>query len=225
MPAPLALLEGSKHRLTLGNDAYKRVSGGGRDVPGLTPAAAFPELAGTGIFALHDRVDATGEPWAAPETLVRYDRDGTGVQDTWFDLRFEPVRDGGGRVVGFLHFAVDVTDQVRARREVERLLAGSEAANAQLADANARLQAQGAELAAQAEALQATAAELEERTEAADRARAEADDARRAAEHAAGSRPAGADGYCSRPRMGAGGHRPNLRRPCAPPRAARGAGA
>jgi signal transduction histidine kinase len=135
-PAPLALLEGPELRFALVNDAYKRVSGGGRDVTGLTPRTAFPELAGSGIHELFDQVYATGEPWVGPETLVRYDRDGTGVQDTWFDLRFEPVRDAGGRVVGVFNFAVDVTDQVRARRQTERLLADAQAARAEAEAAN-----------------------------------------------------------------------------------------
>jgi PAS domain S-box-containing protein len=135
-PAPLALLEGSELRFALVNDAYKRVSGGGRDVTGLTPRTAFPELAGSGIHELFDHVYQSGEPWLGPETLVRYDRDGTGVQDTWFDLRFEPVRDAGGRVAGVFNFAVDVTDQVRARRQTERLLADAQAARAEAEAAN-----------------------------------------------------------------------------------------
>ena len=129
-PAPLSLLVGPEHRFELVNEAYKRVSGGGRDVTGLTPPEAFPELAGSGIYELFDRVYGTGEPWDGPETLCRYDRDGTGVIDTWFNLRFEPVRDADGRVTAILNFAVDVTEQVRARREVERLLADSERARA-----------------------------------------------------------------------------------------------
>jgi len=134
-PAPLAFLEGSEHRHTLVNDAYKRVTGGGRDVTGLTPPEAFPELAGSGIYELFDRVYATGEPWDGPETHLRLDRDGTGVMDTWFNLRFEPVRAAGldgavGPVAGVLSFAVDVTEQVRARREVERALGESERARA-----------------------------------------------------------------------------------------------
>ena len=141
MPAPLALLVGPEHRFTLVNDAFKRVSGGGRDVTGLTPPEAFPELAGSGIYELFDRVYATGEPWDGPETLVRYDRDGTGVQDTWFNLRFEPVRDAEGRVMAILNFAVDVTDQVRARRQVERLLAERERSAAALAASEARFRA------------------------------------------------------------------------------------
>jgi PAS domain S-box-containing protein len=117
------------------------VSGGGRDVTGLTPPEAFPELAGSGIYELFDRVYETGEPWDGPETLCRYDRDGTGVIDTWFNLRFEPVRDGDGRVYALLNFAVDVTEQVRARREVERMLAESERARAEVEAAGARAEA------------------------------------------------------------------------------------
>jgi PAS domain S-box-containing protein len=135
-PAPLALVEGPEHRFTLVNEAYKRVSGGGRDVTGLTPRAAFPELTGSGIHELFDQVYATGEPWEGPETPVRYDRDGTGVQDTWFNLRLEPVRDAQGEVIGVFNFAVDVTDQVLARREVERHLADAEAARREAEAAN-----------------------------------------------------------------------------------------
>jgi PAS domain S-box-containing protein len=149
-PGPLALLEGPEHRFALVNEAYKRISGGGRDVTGLTPPEAFPELAGSGIYELFDRVYETGEPWDGPETLVRYDRDGTGVQDTWFDLRFEPLRDAQGRVTAVFNFAVDVTEQVRARREVEGLLAESERARAEAEQARgeadaARRVAQAAE--------------------------------------------------------------------------------
>jgi PAS domain S-box-containing protein len=138
-PAPLALLVGPEHRFELVNTAYRRISGGGRDVTGLTPPEAFPELAGSGLYALYDRVYETGEPWNGPETLCRYDRDGTGVIDTWFDLRLEPVRDANGRVFAILNFAVDVTEQVRTRHAVERLLADSERARAEAEAARAAL--------------------------------------------------------------------------------------
>jgi PAS domain S-box-containing protein len=130
MPAPVALHMGPEHRFTIVNDAFRRVSGG-RDVTGITPREAFPELAGQGILERFDQVYATGEPWVAYETYVRYDRRGTGVEDTWFDLRFQPVRDTQGRVVGVLNYSLDVTDQVCARREVEEALAQSEAARAE----------------------------------------------------------------------------------------------
>ena len=129
-PTPMALLVGPEHRLDLVNDAYRRVSGGGRDVTGLTFREAFPELEGQPFFDIQDRVYATGEPWAAAAVLVRYDRLGAGVEDAYFDLRYEPVRDAEGRVFALLNYGVDVTEQVRARRQVEGLLAAERAARA-----------------------------------------------------------------------------------------------
>jgi signal transduction histidine kinase/PAS domain-containing protein len=136
-PVPMALHDGPEHRYVLVNDAYRRVSGG-RDVTGLTLREAFPEVAGQGLYEVFDRVYATGESWSGPETHLRYDRRGLGVEDAWFDLRYDPVRDPDGRTTGILNFSVDVTDQVRARREVERLLAAERAARAAAEAAAAR---------------------------------------------------------------------------------------
>ncbi|HYW13558.1 MAG TPA: PAS domain-containing protein [Longimicrobium sp.] len=155
MPAPLALLTGPEHRHEIVNDAFRRISGGGRDVTGLTVREAFPELEGQGIYERFDQVWQTGQPWSAPEALVRYDRDGTGVQDTWFDVRFQPVRDAEGNVAGILNFGVDVSGQVLARHEVERLLEISERARAEAEAAqaeaeNARAEAENARADAEA---------------------------------------------------------------------------
>ncbi|GJG89408.1 hypothetical protein tb265_45890 [Gemmatimonadetes bacterium T265] len=148
MPAPVALLAGDAGglRYELVNAAYTRVCAG-RPLVGRTHREAFPELAGQGFYELFERVYRTGESWAGPETLARYDRDGTGVVDTWLDLRLEPVREPGvdgapGPVVGLLNFAVDVTDQVRARRQVEALLAESERARAEAEAERARADAE-----------------------------------------------------------------------------------
>ncbi|MDF1503652.1 PAS domain-containing protein [Roseisolibacter sp. H3M3-2] len=141
MPAPVALLAGPEHRHVLVNAEFRRISGGGRDVTGLTVREAFPELEGQGVYERMDRVYATGEPWVGPETHLRYDRDGTGVVDAWFDVRFVAVRDAEGRVTGILNFAVDHTEQVLARREIERLLGESERARGEAEAARARLEA------------------------------------------------------------------------------------
>ena len=130
-PAAMALHVGPEHRYDLVNDAYRRISGGGRDVTGMTPREAFPELEGQGIFEIIDRVYASGEPFAVPEMLVRYDRSGAGIEDAWFNLRLEPLRDEDGCVTAILNFSFDITHQVRARLEVE-------AANRQLEQAAAQ---------------------------------------------------------------------------------------
>ena len=142
MPAPVALHEGPEHRYVLINDAYQRIGGTWRDVVGRTPPEAFPELVGSGVFECLDRVYATGEPWIGPETPLSFDRDGTGrLQDAWFTIRFEPVRDAAGRVAGIINFSLDVTEQVRARAQVETLLPADRAARAEAEAAGARAEA------------------------------------------------------------------------------------
>ena len=126
---PMALLVGPEHRLELVNDAYRRVSGG-RDITGLTYREAFPELEGQPFFDIQDRVYANGEPWAASAVLVRYDRLGAGLEDAYFDLRYEPVRDAEGCVFALLNYGVDVTEQTRARLAAEGARAAAEAARA-----------------------------------------------------------------------------------------------
>ena len=141
MPAPLCLINGPDLRFAVQNDAFTRVIARGRDLTGLTLPEAFPELAGTPFDDLIRGVYATGEPWFGPETSVRFDRDGTGVADAWFDLSYQAVRDAAGRITGVLNLAVDVTDQVCARREVERLLGESERARADAEAARAEADA------------------------------------------------------------------------------------
>jgi PAS domain S-box-containing protein len=136
MPAPVALHTGPEHRFALVSDSFRQVSGG-RDLTGMTPQEAYPELVGHGVLERFEEVLATGEPWISRETYVRFDRRGRGLEETWFDLRYEPVRDAEGRVVGVLNLAFDVTEQVRARREVERLLAESERARTEAEKARA----------------------------------------------------------------------------------------
>ena len=131
MPVPVAFHRSPDHRIEIVNGALSKISGG-RDLTGLTPAEAYPEVVGQGILERYDEVLATGMPWISRETYARFDRRGQGLEDAWFDLRYEPVRTADGRIIGILNFSVDVTEQVVARLGVERLLRESEAARAQV---------------------------------------------------------------------------------------------
>ena len=174
-PAPIALHVGPEHRYELVNDAYRRISGGGRDVTGMTVREAFPELEGQGLFEAIDKVYATGEPFIVPELLVRYDRRGAGIEDAWINLRLEPLRDVDGQVSAILNFSFDLTEQVRARLDVEEAneLLSTQAVELELS--NHQLQENAVELEAQTEELHATTAHLEERTQDAEVARARTD--------------------------------------------------
>jgi PAS domain S-box-containing protein len=81
---------------------------------------AFPEIEDQGLIATIGRVYETGEPFFANERRVWLDRDGDGLlEEYFFDLGYQPLRDPSGAVYAVASVAVEVTAQVRARQEVE----------------------------------------------------------------------------------------------------------
>jgi signal transduction histidine kinase len=52
------------------------------------------------------------------EALVRIDRSGNGIEDTYFNFNIEPLR-ADDRVYGMMIIAVDITEQVRARQVLQ----------------------------------------------------------------------------------------------------------
>jgi PAS domain S-box-containing protein len=138
-PAVMALYTGPEHVITMVNPTWERTVGK-PDALGRRFRDVFPEFAGTGLFELLDRVYETGEPYVDPEVNVPLDRWGTGaLEDSWWNLVWRPLAGEGPRGRDVLVHAVDVTAQVRARREVEakadelaRLARALEASNQEL---------------------------------------------------------------------------------------------
>jgi signal transduction histidine kinase len=119
-PVAAALITGPDHTYQLANALYCRVVG--RDPVGQTYGDAFPELRGSELSGIHDRVYRTGEPFAVSEMLLLLDRKGTGaLEDCYFNFHLEPLRDELGRVYGMMVVAVDITDQVQARQVLEKI--------------------------------------------------------------------------------------------------------
>jgi PAS domain S-box-containing protein len=121
-PAGIAVTEGPEHRFVLVNARAEAVVGR-RDLVGRTYAEAFPEFAAQGFVALLDRVYATGEPYIAREARVVLPQPEGSAAERFYDFVYQPLRDESGRVTGILQHAVDVSDQVRARAQTERLQA------------------------------------------------------------------------------------------------------
>jgi PAS domain S-box-containing protein len=119
-PLAVAVMEGPEHVYTLVSPRYMETPGGGRALLGRAVREAFPELDGQGFAELMDRVYETGEPFFAPERTVWLDRDGDGlVEEYFFDVGYQPLREAGGAVYAIASVAADVTDKVRALREAE----------------------------------------------------------------------------------------------------------
>jgi signal transduction histidine kinase len=82
------------------------------------------------------RVYDTGEPYQTSELPVRLnDRDGV-PQDRFFNIGYQPLRNAAGHVYAIASVAYDVTDQIRARREVEAAREAAEQARAEAESAN-----------------------------------------------------------------------------------------
>jgi signal transduction histidine kinase len=120
-PAVIAVTHGPDHVFTTTNPLFDQVVGANRSLRGRTIREALPELEGQGFFELLDQVYATGEPFVGNELLARINRgDGDEVRDGYFNFVYQPLRTTDGRVEGIMIHAVEVTDQVLARKDVER---------------------------------------------------------------------------------------------------------
>jgi len=120
-PAIICVLRGPTHVYELTNPPYQRLIGS-RDLLGKPIRAALPELAGQGIIEVLDHVYATGEPFVGNEVAVVLDHLGDGVlEEGFYNFVCQPIRTTRGVVEHIVIHAVEVTEQVRARRHIEEL--------------------------------------------------------------------------------------------------------
>jgi PAS domain S-box-containing protein len=119
------------------NEAYYQLVGH-RDILGKPLEEALPEIRGQGFKDLLDRVRTTGEPWVGRETPVELQRTpGAPMETRYLDMVFQALVDADGASYGVVAHGSDVSEQVLARREVERLLVDSERARAEAEAARA----------------------------------------------------------------------------------------
>jgi signal transduction histidine kinase len=118
-PVAMALLSGPELVFELANPAFAAILGG-RQLAGFPCFTAIPEVRGTSIETILRRAYTTGEPYVADEYKVPLDLQQNGaLEDRYFRFSLAPVRDGD-MVSGLIVVAVDITEQVSARRVLER---------------------------------------------------------------------------------------------------------
>jgi signal transduction histidine kinase len=136
-PAFLAVLRGEHHVFELANDSYYQLVGH-RQLIGRPIADALPEVRDQGFFALLDQVLATGETFVGHEVSVLLARSpGSAPEERFVDFVYQALVEADGTRSGIAAHGYDVTEQVSARREVERLLHESERARADAEHARA----------------------------------------------------------------------------------------
>ncbi|HEX7243091.1 MAG TPA: histidine kinase dimerization/phospho-acceptor domain-containing protein, partial [Longimicrobiaceae bacterium] len=125
-PAALAVLEGPDHVCTLVSPAYEAWAGVG-PLSGRAFLDALPGMRGSAFDRAHREVYATGESLTVHEAPVA---------DGVFTVHYTALRDAAGAVYAVASLVVDVTEQVRARREVELAREAAEAARGEAEAAN-----------------------------------------------------------------------------------------
>jgi signal transduction histidine kinase len=119
-PMPIVILAGPEHVFQLVNSAYQRIFPG-RALAGRPLLYALPELVGSPIPAICQRVYHTGELYQAQEMLVRVALYDSGpLQDRYWNFTYQPRRNEQGAVDGIWVFAHDVTEQVQTQQAVQQ---------------------------------------------------------------------------------------------------------
>ena len=119
-PGFIVILEGPEHRYVFVNDATVELFGD-RQMMGRTVKEAFPELESQGILGLLDGVIQTGQRFKASAMPMKFEAvGGKPAQELYLDFIWEPLRDESGPVKGIFVEGHDVTEQVRARKELEQ---------------------------------------------------------------------------------------------------------
>jgi PAS domain S-box-containing protein len=119
-PALIQVSRGPLHVIETANPLYMQVVGN-RDLIGKTIREALPQFEGQGFFELLDEVYASGKPFVGNEVRALFDRNNDGVlEESFWNFVYQPLVDADGKVNGIMTHAVEVTEQVRARQEVEK---------------------------------------------------------------------------------------------------------
>jgi PAS domain S-box-containing protein len=124
-PVAIAVFRGRDLVVELANPVYQALLQG-RDVVGRRFADVMPDL-GQEVWDVFRGVMDSGERYAANEWHIPYDYDQDGVlEDHWFNVAYYPLREPDGTVSGFVSVLTEVTAQVLARQELERVNRGLE---------------------------------------------------------------------------------------------------
>lgn len=134
-PAAIVTVRGPEHVFETANPLFLDLIGR-EDIIGRRVAEVIPEAVEQGFVDLLDSVYRTGTPHVAQEAVYRQ-LDGT---DHYLNFVYQPLRDADGQISGILAHAVDVTQQVRAREQVERQAVELETARSALQSINEELQ-------------------------------------------------------------------------------------
>jgi PAS domain S-box-containing protein len=120
-PVAIVVFRGADYVVELANPHYQALFQG-RDLVGRRFFVDVVPDVDPRVRDAFDHVMNTGEPFVANDFYVPYDQDGDGViEDHWFNVVYHPLRESDASVSGLVAVCSEVTVQVLARKEVERV--------------------------------------------------------------------------------------------------------
>lgn len=121
-PAFLAIVTGPDHVYELANPLYHQIVGRS-DIVGRPVSAVLPELREHGFLDLLNAVYTTGEPYTGYEMAVAtVPEDGEAPRQRILNFVLQPIRNAAGTTAGIAIHGVDVSTEVRQRRQTQELL-------------------------------------------------------------------------------------------------------
>ena len=118
-PVAIGLLSGKDFIVESANKKILEVWGKTESIVGLPLAKALPEIEDQPFLGYLDEVYETGKPFYANEikAVLMHDDES---KEIFFNVVYQPIADSEGNVADILVVAADVTEQVNARKLVER---------------------------------------------------------------------------------------------------------
>ncbi|MCI1189002.1 PAS domain-containing protein [Hymenobacter sp. DH14] len=147
-PVPITILRGPEFNIELANEAVQAIwQRPAAQVMGRPYFEALPETAGQGFEQIFAEVIRTSKPHFVTEAPVQLPQLGTSeTRQGYVNFAFQPLFDAQQQPTGIMAMGVEVTDQVRARQQVQALNEEMQATNRELHDTNQRLSRTNADL-------------------------------------------------------------------------------
>jgi two-component system sensor histidine kinase VicK len=118
-PVAISIFTGRNLILEAANKRVLQFWGKTPAIIGLPLAEALPELQGQPFLQLLDNVFVTGEPYYGNEALSLLEHNGE-LKAGYFNFIYQPIKNEQGVVTNIMMVATEVTEQVNARKELQK---------------------------------------------------------------------------------------------------------
>jgi len=117
-PVAICIFRGRELLIEAANLKMQEMLGKDSRIVGKTFAEAVPELEDQPFFELLDSVFKTGEIYYGNEALATINRDGF-LSDGYFNFIYQPLKDENNLTEAIMVVAIEVTETVKSRKEIE----------------------------------------------------------------------------------------------------------